>query len=699
MLKSITFPFDEFTSINEIEKIIIKFLISIASTSTDIDFCRSIYFLQYILLVIFCIYNTYIILYKSYYLMNNESNDKARYSNLLSSVIIETVVFFMKPEEIYGTSFIIILLSIYISINIIISILYNPYNNITIDVSENKENLYYYFFLLDRNKNISVYLFNKIEEHISKCGCCSLCLKYQKFNENKDIIEIVKNNNDFHDNEIDENIFNILYSGKDNSLILINELINSIKKLGNNCLYNNAYFTIKFTYIYYYSLRYGDIIFSLNMALLFDLILEHNQNKIVKDKILINQIIYINEFLNLYKQILSKIKEIISKKLIKTKFKLFFELSKKIIQLNSTKFKDNLFMKKMEENIYFSYILNLCSLLYEEMLNKSISSNSISIREDPQLIEEMLKNFGKQNNHVILKFNLKTLECKIIFSGFEFINYIGKSFYDLFPDQIKEKLINNFSNEILYSKQKKFGNYNDKNIRHKSKKSKEISLIIKNTENNTKYLNFIFLKLNVLFNYGFNESILLIGYYIIHKNTIMTIKIHEKKERILGFGSKEIMNIAQQSRFIYQIFLESDYMKNKKSYQAINITINGNEFYMYIIKENKIFKQKIGIKKPSLFQLSTLQESKIKKTKTKKSRGENIEENILRDNINHEQENTENENIDNSQKNKHLIEDGYSQSSILTKSTLNSVWNINKIQSKDNQNNLHQKNFSNCKYY
>ena len=250
----------------------------------------------------------------------------------------------------------------------------------------------------------------------------------------------------------------------------------------------------------------------------------------MKDKILINQIIYINEFLNLYKQILSKIKEIISKKLIKTKFKLFFELSKKIIQLNSTKFKDNLFMKKMEENIYFSYILNLCSLLYEEMLNKSISSNSISIREDPQLIEEMLKNFGKQNNHVILKFNLKTLECKIIFSGFEFINYIGKSFYDLFPDQIKEKLINNFSNEILYSKQKKFGNYNDKNIRHKSKKSKEISLIIKNTENNTKYLNFIFLKLNVLFNYGFNESILLIGYYIIHKNTIMTIKIHEKKK-------------------------------------------------------------------------------------------------------------------------------------------------------------------------
>ena len=277
-------------------------------------------------------------------------------------------------------------------------------------------------------------------------------MKYKKLTENKNIIEIENKDNDFQENEIDENIFNILYSGKDNSLILINELINSIKKLGNNCLYNNAYFTIKFTYIYYYSLRYGDVTFSLNMVLLFDLILEYNHNIIMKDKILINQIIYINEFLNLYKQILSKIKEIISKNLIKTKFKLFFELSKQIIQLNSSKFKENLFKKKIEENTNFSYILNLCSLLYEEMFNKSISSNSISIREDPQLIEEMLKNFGKQNNHVILKFNLKTLECKIIFSGFEFINYIGKSFYDLFPDQIKEKLINNFSNEILYKK-------------------------------------------------------------------------------------------------------------------------------------------------------------------------------------------------------------------------------------------------------
>ena len=71
MINSISFPYDEFTSISDIEKTIIKIPISIASISTDIYICKYTFFLQYILLVIFCIINTYIAFYKSYYLMNN----------------------------------------------------------------------------------------------------------------------------------------------------------------------------------------------------------------------------------------------------------------------------------------------------------------------------------------------------------------------------------------------------------------------------------------------------------------------------------------------------------------------------------------------------------------------------------------------------------------------------------------------------
>ena len=458
MINSISFPYDEFTSLSDVEKTIIKILISIASISTDAYICKYIYFLQYILLVIFCIYNTYIAFYKSYYLMNNESYDKIRYSNLLSIIIIETLIFFMKPNEVYKTSFFMIIICIYIFTNIIILITYDPYNNIIIDISKNNENIYYYFFLLDRNKNISIYLSNKIEEHLSQCGCCSLCLKYQKLNENKNVIEIVSdknNNNDIQENDLDKDIFNILYCGKDKSLELINLLIITIKKYGNNYLYNNAYFTIKFTYIYYYSLRYGNITLALNMVLLYNLILDNNRNLISNDNMVIMQIIYINKFLFLYKEVLSHIKEIISKNVLKRNIDKFFILSKEIIKLNTPKFKENLFMKKIEGNLNYSYILNICSLLYEEIFNKSISSHSISIRENPQMIDDMIKNFGKQNNNIILSFNLKTAECKIILSGFELNDYINKNFYDLFPNQLKEKLIKNCRKEILYSKQKK----------------------------------------------------------------------------------------------------------------------------------------------------------------------------------------------------------------------------------------------------
>ena len=700
MVNSISFPYDEFTSINDILKTIIKILISILSISTDVNICKYVYFLQYILLVIFCLYNTYLVFYKSYYLMNNELYDKCRYSNILSIAIIETFVYFMEHKEVYETLFIIIVICIYIFTTILVLISYDPYKYIIIDNSENNENIYYYFFLLDRNKNISFYLLDKIEDHISRCGCCSLCLKYKKFYENKNVIELIndKNNNkDTQENDIDEDnedIFNILYNEKNSSLILINQLINCIKKLGYNFLCNNSYFTIKFTYIYYYSLKFGDITLALNMILLFDLILENNQNLISNDKIIINQIININEFLILYKEILSQIKEIISKNMIKRYIDKFFELAKKIKKLDAPKFKKNLFIKKIEGNINYSYTLNICSLLYEEIFNKSISNHSMSIRENPQFIDDMLKNFGKQNNNIILNFNLKTIECKILSTGLDLIDYINKSFYDLFPNQIKEILIKNFRYEILDSNQKNSEIQDDKNTKSKAKKSKEISIIIQNHENNTNYSRILYLKLNLLFNYCINENILLTGYFIIHKNTIMTIKIKDKNEKIIGFGTKEIMNISYKIKFNYQRFLESDFMKNKQSDQAINISLNNNDIFMYTISENKNKQKKKKVKSCFSIQSTILEEIKLKKGKTKKHvLVGNIIENALSESENQEEDITENENIINSQKVKNLLEDNNSQSSALTKSSLSSFWNINKAQAKDIQNNFTSRKF------
>ena len=700
MLNAISFPFDEFTSICDREKLAIKILIAISTIATNVYVCKFAYFLQFILLISFFCYDTYLVLYKSYYMMNNESYDKIRYSNILCLVIVQILVFFMKPDEIFQTTFITIFICICLFITILVFMSYDPYTHITIDVSENPENLYYYFFLMDRNKNISFYLDDKIKEHISNCNCCSLCLKYQKYYENNNIIEIVNNNeNDNNKNikeEKEENIFNILYNGKDKSMILLNKLINDMKRFGNSCLSNNSYYIIKFTYIYYYSLKFGDITFSLNMLLFFNLIQEYNQMLISNDRISINQIIHINEFLILYKEILTQIKEIISKNTIKRCINKFFSLSKKLTILNSSKFKENLFISKMEGTSNYSYLLNICSLLYEEIFNKSISSHSIPIRENPQLIEDILKNFVKQSNYIILNFNMKTFECKLLNSGMQLIDYINKNFYDLFPNQIKAILIQNFSNEILYPKEKMPLTQINKTSKLKSKQIIDSSLVIKNNEENINYLWILYLKLFLLFNNSIKENIILSGYFIIHKNTLMTIKSKEEKEKICGFGTKDIMNAAYQKKLNYHKFLKTDYMKNKLSKESFSININDNQFLVYTITENKIKKKKNIVREGLNKQLTNFKELKFQRKNTEKDLF-HLDENGIKSGFNGsgnpEEDNSNNENIDNSQKVRNIIEDNASQSSAMTKSSLSSFWNINKTQARDNQNNFTSKKF------
>ena len=704
MLSSVCFPFDSFTSICDREKMIIKILIAISSISTNVYICKFMFFAQFVLLIFFCTYNTYLIFYCSYYLMNNESYDIIRYTNTLCLVIIQILLFFMKPEEVFQTSFITIFICICLFITILVFMSYDPYNNIIIDTSENPENLYYYFFLLDRNKNISFYLDEKIKEHISKCNCCSLCFKYQKYYDSYNLIEMGKdnvNNNEENKNLLDtkdENMFTMLYNGKDKSMLLFNQLINDIKILGHTCLNGNSYYAIKFNYIYYYSLRAGDITFSLNMLLLFNLIHENNQVLISNDKLSINQIIHINEFLILYKEILTQIKEIISKNTIKRYIDKFFKLSKKLTVLNSSKFKENLFVSKMEGYSNYSYLLNICSLLYEEIFNKSISSHSIPIRENPQLVEDIIKNFVKQNNYIILNFNLKTFECKIINAGIQLIDYINKNFYDLFPNQIKAKLIKDFSNEILYPKEKALPLIqNSKSSKQKLKQFIETSLVIKNCEDNMNFLWVINIKLSLLFNNCIKENIILNGYFIIYKNTLMTIKGKEENEKIVGFGTKEIMNSATQKKLNYNKYLTTDYMKNKICKEFLNLNINPNKFIVYTIAENKIKKKKIVVKEGFSKQHTNFKDIRLTRKNTRREMFHFNEDNLMKSALtnseNNEEDNSNNDNIDNSQKVRNIIEDNASQSSAMTKSSLSSFWNRNKPQARENQNNFTSKKF------
>jgi len=688
MLKIISFPFDDFSSLCDIQKLTIKIFVSICSVTKSLEISKMMFLIQSLLTILFLIYNTYIIFNRSYFMMNNELFTKARYSNLLTLGMIQILIFFLKPEEIFEKCYIILYICMLIFITLLIFLFYNPYNYIIIDDAKNRVNLFYYFFLIDRNKNPTVYLEDKIKKHIFKCGKCSLCINYQKYILNHGIVD-----SNFKNQEKD--LFEILYSGNDKSMILFNHIINDIRNLGFNCVYKNSYYIINLVYIFYYSLEKDKINFSLNLLLIFNLIQENNHALILNHRISIKQIIYINEFFILFKNVLTQIKEIISKNRIKRFINEFFKLSKTLAFLNNPKFKEYLYDSKNEGVTNYAYLINICSFLYEEIFNKTISSYAIPIRENFQLHEDILKNYYKQNNHIILNFNLRTNECRIIFAGNDLYYYVNNNFYDLFPTIMKEVLIYDFCKIILNYKENI--NINSKN-HHKSSKSIkkqyiESNLIIKHDYEHIYYYWRLNLRLTLLFNDHMKEAVLFNGVYYIDKNTVMTFTNKLGKEIICGYGNRSIMEIAYKNKLNFIKFKECDFLFNKTTQYINSISVNNNSFNIYTIKDKKSSKkfQKMKTKKNSVNEVSSklnndsfINNMNDKNGLTNSDKGSNIDGDSQSENSNFSSHN---------EKLKNIIEDTASLSSNLTKSNVSSFWNLNKGMSKDKENSFTSKKF------
>ena len=177
----------------------------------------------------------------------------------------------------------------------------------------------------------------------------------------------------------------------------------------------------------------------------------------------------------------------------------------------------------------------------------------------------------------------------------------------------------------------------------------------------------------------------------------MTIKGKEENEKIVGFGTKEIMNSAYQKKLNYNKFLTTDYMKNKICKEFLTLDINPNIFIVYTIAENKIKKKKIVVKEGFSKQHTNFKDIRLTRKNTKRElfhfNEYNLMKSALSDSANHEEDNSNNDNIDNSQKVRNIIEDNASQSSAMTKSSLSSFWNRNKPQARENQNNFTSKKF------
>jgi hypothetical protein len=88
---------------------------------------------------------------KSYYLMNNITLNITKYSIILSISILIIVSLLIDKSLIFNVYSIISYCNIFIIFLLFTSYFYDPYKYIRFESDDNVENIFYYFFMIDRN--------------------------------------------------------------------------------------------------------------------------------------------------------------------------------------------------------------------------------------------------------------------------------------------------------------------------------------------------------------------------------------------------------------------------------------------------------------------------------------------------------------------------------------------------------------------
>ena len=184
--KIINYPYDKFSMIIDLHFLAIKIFISISSRTLNINMSKFFFYLSLFILFILVLYLLYIMIYKSYYLMNNSSLNKVRYSIILCICFIVLYVMIIGRTEIYNLYSFVCYLNFLLLNLIVICFFYDPYKFAKFYKDDNIENSFYYFFILDRNKNKYLLLERILEQHLLRCSGCSLCQKYKNINFEKE---------------------------------------------------------------------------------------------------------------------------------------------------------------------------------------------------------------------------------------------------------------------------------------------------------------------------------------------------------------------------------------------------------------------------------------------------------------------------------------------------------------------------------
>ena len=576
----IVFPFDYFSSTNDLFHIVEKICLSLALQSDIKPLNEFLFIFSFILQIANLIHSIYIFYYKSYYIMSNIFLNKIRLSIIATSVILDLILIFFGNKNLLLYPYLFMGLNILIFSIIIVQIFYNPYSQSFFSTDDHIENLYYYYYIIDHLKNESFLLEEKLREHYMNCQRCNLCKNLKSYlakkNCYKKVYKILFNKNSVLENTINEMIHNVLVKGKE-------------------ALKYNSFYLINFLYCYYLNMNKKNFVLSYNLKLIFEIINSENKNILENHLISTEQITLVNEFLFKADNILDKIKLIITESTLKGKLNHFFTLYEVLFELKAKKFKDKIYYNRNEGLVNLFKIISVCSMIYEEIFNVTLSNGGVSLKENQIFLDEISNKNNDKINQIIIQLDLLCFRNKIIYITGELAKFKGKALCQLFPNVIKGIQLARMKQKIMNSKflthiNKDKDFFQNNKGKNKDDQNINLQLLIYDEVNKKKIFVIINLLLNLIYPVTLTKQILLTGFYSTDKNVVITLdkSINEsKKEIVLNSEDNKLESEIQNYSFNEVELIK--FKKNDKFYNGKKLLfltkfyVNPNCYNVYSI--------------------------------------------------------------------------------------------------------------------
>ena len=550
----INIPYDNFSKIIDKSYTLIKFLIPFAlknqkTKNLSLSFTYSI--LIFITLLIF-----YLLIFKPIYFFQNLNFNIYRITCHFIIFLLTTIFIIYKQDDFLSRRVFLIEIITILAIVILSYQIYHifPILKLTINGSLN----IYYFFHMNYSKKIHHKLIftSYYGYHFLACQKCLLCYKLRIISENFNITY----NKQFFEYIPDFSYFQ--------TLTFIMENYNSYGFLP--ITKNKKILILILTTIKNKNFEKNNTHQYLTLFSIYKKIAKINEIEMEKVRMLMSELHSVNSFLKVSLNLLNNLDYIFQSETQKINIEKILEIVDDSSRLKHKDFRTYLFNNKEIKDVIFP--LTICSILYEEIFNESLTkANLIQIRERYQEMEDTLNLFDI-NKQITFKLNIINGKIEFLRSGQEFYRYIGKDFFDIFPKELYEYQKKTFQSLILNP---------PKPNKDSTTKPINTTFIIKLTKNNNRIYSILHLNFNILFQNKQFDIIILDGYYYVTNNNFITY-IKNNIEYYFGGAFIDYESDEDKKMINFHYFLKKNGIQENEIKLQYSITnLNNMKYNIY----------------------------------------------------------------------------------------------------------------------